>query len=957
MKSSPFLALAILLFASTSAADVIPLWETTRFNDAAITLAALPDMTGDGRDEVVIAYDSGAIVCLDGAASTSPTILWSGSMPGSPISLLAIPDVTGDGRHDVVAGDDLGNIHGLDGGPLTGGAMLWQHSVSCGVAALTLMPDINNDGYGEVAAGSANQSVSLLNSQTGAVHWTRLLNPINTNSYVHRILPAGDLNGNSTIDMAVWTWDGVLFAIEGVNGSIIWNVNVGGGFTEALAIAGDVSGDGVADIITGGTDDTVRMRSGANGTNRWSVVFARPIRDVLALPDVDDDATTDVVAITAGGILACISGAGTASRTPLWTASLTDVGRMLATTGDIDGDGKPDVIACAESGQVSAFSGADGTLLWEWDAGDVVRAIKVVPSNALSEKPRIAAAVLDGTAALLPSEIPSGAGGGAATTVVHASKSKLKAKAPAIKRTFTGTNATEIPILLYHDIIPDIYYTYGCSVANFTAQMDVLVEGGFTAVTLDEVADWIEGTITLPEKSVCITFDGPYEGHETWALPILTERGLIANSYITTDWIGTANHCDWHQLRKQENSGIILIENHSINHPPLATVPADEVRLQITRCNDAITSHLGGKIATHHAYPNGSYNQAVINILDELDMRTATTVEARRATRSDRLLALPRFGILKNTSLPTFKSWVGFEDKPLPQMPYEFAGTVGSGWSYMGFGDMDAAGRIWICDYNVGKVRVFEQDGTEVSFSPITTGLKQNNASIVIETPSGVAITPSGEALISIADYLGGTQYFGVFRYNASTGAPLTGIDLAYRPGDIDCDAAGLIYIVDKVIDKFHVYTPSFAEVPGSPIGPQTTDHIQRGISVLPNSSKVYVISETDSAVHVWEGSASPAGASYSQGYDLVTGLGPQSGGVDVMDDGTILVSNDGGNRVEFYDSSHSVLGQLSGGSPLTAQPRGCIFTPDGSTVWIICKTGFVQKWVRTSDVVGWVMY
>jgi hypothetical protein len=75
------------------------------------------------------------------------------------------------------------------------------------------------------------------------------------------------------------------------------------------------------------------------------------------------------------------------------------------------------------------------------------------------------------------------------------------------------------------------------------------------------------------------------------------------------------------------------------------------------------------------------------------------------------------------------------------------------------------------------------------------------------------------------------------------------------------------------------------------------------------------------------------------------------------MDDGTILVSNDGGNRVEFYDSSHSVLGQISGGSPLTAQPRGCIFTPDGSTVWIICKTGFVQKWVRTLEVDGWYMF
>jgi len=213
--------------------------------------------------------------------------------------------------------------------------------------------------------------------------------------------------------------------------------------------------------------------------------------------------------------------------------------------------------------------------------------------------------------------------------------------------------------------------------------------------------------------------------------------------------------------------------------------------------------------------------------------------------------------------------------------------------------------------------------------------------------------------VITIADYLGTTQYFGLFRYRISNGEPLVGIDLAFRPGDIDCDSNGLIYLVDKVVYEWHIYTPDFIEIAGSPFGPGTLNHIQRGISVRPDGSKVYVISETSRDVGVWAGSATVAYASYIQVAPLADNLSAGSGGVDVMNDGTVLVGYNEEGRIRAFDADHQPLGDLTGGNPELTLPRGTAFTPDGSVLWVISQSGFVQRWEqkRASGDVNWAIY
>ncbi len=171
----------------------------------------------------------------------------------------------------------------------------------------------------------------------------------------------------------------------------------------------------------------------------------------------------------------------------------------------------------------------------------------------------------------------------------------------------------------------------------------------------------------MPDRAVCITFDGHYQGQYTCAFPILRERKLFATSYITTDWIGTANHADWHQLREMEAAGVMDIQNHTINHPLLSRCERSEVILQLEGCNQAIQRHMDGKISRHHTYPSGDQNEQVRKIVRDLGFRTATTVRPGMVSRSDDPMGLPRYALCTHKTLDQFRAWLTGADATPPE--------------------------------------------------------------------------------------------------------------------------------------------------------------------------------------------------------------------------------------------------------------------------------------------------
>lgn len=644
----------LLVVAATSTAanpsvTVTPLWEHKLEGDVPLTLA----MGSGERQPFLIGTEAGGVFVADHERMPRRLFDTDGS-----VQALGTLQRRGEGNV-ILAGTEQGEVACVrldtDGKPQT----LWRHRASCGVNAIQTLPNTDEDGVEDMAIGGAGQEVTLLSGQSGKVIWTQDLGAKGGTGYVHRIAQTRDLNGDHRGDLVAWTWRGELVALAGKDGATLWRNRVNGGFVDAMEITSDANSDGRPDFVVGGNDATVKLCSGADGSVLWTATLDRTIRDVREVNDLNGDGTRDFFAVTAAGTVACIAGGAGPEAKVLWTANLGDVCRTLVCPGDVDGDDVTDVVVGAENGIVAAFSGKDGKRVWQWQGPDIVRTMLALPKTEGSGIDAVAVACLDGTVAVLPiragpsPEQPSPTWRPVATG--HRFK-PLKAAPPAAEP------VTEVPILLYHDVLPVAKYLYATSVDNFRAHMDLLVRGGYHCVTLDQVADWMAGKTNLPERPICITFDGPYSGHHEHAFKILQERGLFAVSYITTDWIGTANHADWHELREMETAGVMDIQNHSMNHPSLSKVPRDEVVSQLRGCNESIARHLFGKAVRHHAYPSGAENDMVCEVIRELGFVTATICRNAHARRKDDVLRLNRYVLKNDTSLDQFKTWIRFAE-------------------------------------------------------------------------------------------------------------------------------------------------------------------------------------------------------------------------------------------------------------------------------------------------------
>ncbi len=655
------------IFASTGV-----LWTWQAQNDAVISLETLPDISGDGKPDIAVGLDSGKVVCLDSKIQSPVGTLWSAQLDGTVLALLPFKKKYDDSIQYIAAGTDMGTVYLLIANGEKAGDIAWQFKSTCGVCALAVVPDVNGDGITDIAAGGAEQKIFMRSGADGNPIWSYAINNTSTYSYIHTIVNAGDLNNDSKPDIFCYTWEGKVFGFNGTNGAILFSPTVTSGFTDPICAVGDLTGDNKSEYIVGGNDCNIKLCTGSNGTAVWSYLLKRPVRVLVVIPDLDNDGKPDLAGGTAGGEIVCLKGVGSGNTSLLWSGSIGDVCRDISLLGDINSDGKTDIAVSAENGLVKAFSGADGTELWIASANDVVRCLSFVGDIDGDGSGDLAAGALDGTVALLsgnPKPLSRYWGvleTGTDSKTNFSKETKNDSDIPEYKQKSQNTKAvTEVPILLYHDVAPNMYYYYGVSLANFTEQMDLLSNAGFNCVSLDQILDWIAGKAELPEKPICITFDGPYEGHHTYAYPILKQRGLSATVYCTSDWIGTANHCEWNQLRQMDSDKIIDVQNHTINHANLANITKDKVIEQVWQCTLSIKNHLEGKDALHHAYPSGGYNSNVMTYMNEMGMKSATTVVQRHVVKSDNPMALPRYSVLVNTTISQFRQKIKYTD-PTP---------------------------------------------------------------------------------------------------------------------------------------------------------------------------------------------------------------------------------------------------------------------------------------------------
>ncbi|MBR5252326.1 MAG: polysaccharide deacetylase family protein [Clostridia bacterium] len=205
--------------------------------------------------------------------------------------------------------------------------------------------------------------------------------------------------------------------------------------------------------------------------------------------------------------------------------------------------------------------------------------------------------------------------------------------------------ATQVPIIMYHNITDDGEGDVAISEAEFEAHLKRLKDEGYTAVTFDMLYDCVTYGTVLPEKPVVITFDDGYLSNYERAYPLLRKYDMCAtlfvigyslgqDTYKDTDYAITP-HFNEAEMQEMVSSGIINIGSHTYDMHQAAEFEAGVARTTMAQLDgeseaeyieairaDVIHSkeQLGGIVGEDIrvlSFPQGYYNDNILAVLRE----------------------------------------------------------------------------------------------------------------------------------------------------------------------------------------------------------------------------------------------------------------------------------------------------------------------------------------------------
>lgn len=255
-------------------------------------------------------------------------------------------------------------------------------------------------------------------------------------------------------------------------------------------------------------------------------------------------------------------------------------------------------------------------------------------------------------------------------------------------------------VLMYHHIVPDDVYATGIYAGNnaiipisqFEDEMRYLYENGYTTLKMSEVNTYIRNGITLPQKTVVITFDDGYESNYMYAYPILQKYNLKANIAVVVisslDAVsGSAEsfdpvkqtHLSFEEMREMQASGLVEIGSHSYNgHAYIKTANSDFGKFfsqrkyltnlgrsetyyeYFTRINDDlrlskyILEKELGTVVSYFAFPYGSFCEDAIKALQYNGFEVATTVAAGKISAESNVFLLNRKNVNAGIDISQF---------------------------------------------------------------------------------------------------------------------------------------------------------------------------------------------------------------------------------------------------------------------------------------------------------------
>ena len=179
-----------------------------------------------------------------------------------------------------------------------------------------------------------------------------------------------------------------------------------------------------------------------------------------------------------------------------------------------------------------------------------------------------------------------------------------------------------VPILGYHFTVcppptvpKESRYLYVCP-DTFRAELQLLVDNGWTFITGAEFAtDFVSGVRPAPKTAV-ITIDGTDAGDHDVAYPILASLGIRATFFISPGLLGQPRKQTWATVDQMAAAGQD-IENHGMFHKTLTNLHGAALVAEVRHGSDAIEAHLGYRPSVF-CYADGKFNPEVVSAVSRI---------------------------------------------------------------------------------------------------------------------------------------------------------------------------------------------------------------------------------------------------------------------------------------------------------------------------------------------------
>ncbi len=134
-----------------------------------------------------------------------------------------------------------------------------------------------------------------------------------------------------------------------------------------------------------------------------------------------------------------------------------------------------------------------------------------------------------------------------------------------------------VPILLYHGIGHNPRDEKRLYIGHFEAQLKALQTAGYTAVTVSEFLQMLDGQRDMVEKPLLITFDDARRDSFDLADPLLAKYGFKATMFVSTAEIVDDHpfHLDWPGMRRYQKTGRWDFQSHGHRAHKLITIDAE----------------------------------------------------------------------------------------------------------------------------------------------------------------------------------------------------------------------------------------------------------------------------------------------------------------------------------------------------------------------------------------------